>query len=81
MPDTRKACEEEDGQMGSAEEPIPASEYRRRETEILFGIELLLYRWELSEFILDEEAQIFRDRDGRAVLSRHCADRKRLFGE
>jgi len=80
MPGTRKACEEE-GQMDSAEEPIPASEYRRRETEILFGIELLLYRWGLSEFNFDEEAQIFRDRDGRAVLSRHRADRKRHFGE
>ena len=80
MPGTRKACEE-DGQMDSAEEPIPASEYRRGETEILFGMELLLYRWGLSEFNFDEEAQIFRDRDGRAVLSRHRADRKRHFGE
>ena len=66
--------------MGSTEEPTPTSEYRRREREILFGIELLLYRWGLSEFVFDEEAQVFRDRDGRVVLSRHHADRERLFG-
>lgn len=66
--------------MGSMEEPISRGEYRRRETEVLFGIELLLYRWGLSEFIFDEECQVFCDQDGRAVLSRHHADRDRLFG-
>ena len=70
----------EDFQMDSTEESIPTSEYRRREREILFGIELLLYRWGLSEFFFDEEAQVFRDGDGRVVLSRRHADRKRLFG-
>jgi hypothetical protein len=41
--------------VGSREKPISRGEYRRRETEVLFGIELLLYRWGLSEFIFDEE--------------------------
>lgn len=63
------------------EEPISRGEYRRSETEILFGIELLLYRWGLSEFVLDSERQIFFDQDGNEILSRHHADRDRLFGE
>jgi len=62
------------------EEPIPRGEYRRRETEVLFRIELLLYRWGLSEFAFDGEEQVFHDRERRAVLSRHHADRDRLFG-
>jgi hypothetical protein len=57
-----------------------ASEYRRREAEILFGIELLLYRQGLSDFALDEEGQVFRDPNGTAVLSRLYADRGRLLG-
>jgi hypothetical protein len=66
--------------VGSMEEPISRGEYRRKETEVLFGIELLLYRWGLSEFIFDEERQVFCDQDGSAVLSRCHADRDRLFG-
>lgn len=66
--------------MDGAEAPIPKSEYRRRETEILFGIELLLHRWGLSDFVLDEREQVFRDRDGRAVLSHLHADRGRFLG-
>lgn len=66
--------------MGSIEERISRGEYRRKETEILFGIELLLYRWGLSEFIFDEERQVFCDENGSAVLSRHQADRERLLG-
>jgi hypothetical protein len=54
------------------------SEYRRRETEILFEIDLLLLRWGVSKFIYDEEGQVFRDREGRTVLNRHHADRDRL---
>ena len=67
--------------MGSMEEPLSRGEYRRREVDILFEIELLLYRWDLSEFVFDEEQQVFCDQDGRAVLSRHHATRDRLFGE
>jgi hypothetical protein len=67
--------------VGSMEEPISRGEYRRKETEILFGIELLLYRWGLSEFTFDEEQQVFCDQDGNVVLSRRHADRYRLFGE
>lgn len=66
--------------MDGVESPISRSEFRRRETEILFGIELLLYRWNLSDLVLDESEQVFRDRDGRAVLSRLHADRGRLLG-
>ena len=39
------------------EETILRGEFRRRETEVLFGIELLLYRWGLSEFAFDEEGR------------------------
>ncbi len=67
--------------MGSMEQPISRGEYRRKETEVLFGIELLLYRWGLSEFNFDEERQVFCDKNSKVVLSRHHADRKRLFGE
>jgi hypothetical protein len=66
--------------VGGAEGPIPRSEFRRRETEILFAIELLLHRWGLSEFVFDEEGQVFRDREGKAVLSRHHADHGKLLG-
>ncbi len=67
--------------MGSMEEPISRGAYRRKEAEVLFGIELLLYHWGLSEFVFDEEQQVFCDHYGRVVLSRHHADRDRLFGE
>lgn len=66
--------------MDGADGSLSRIEYRRRETEILFGIELLLHRWGLSDFVLDEREQTFRDRDGRAVLSRLHADRGRLLG-
>lgn len=66
--------------MDGAGAQMPTSEYRRREAEILFGIELLLHRWGLSDFVLDEGEQVFRDRDGTAVLSRLHADRGRLLG-
>jgi hypothetical protein len=66
--------------MGGAEAPMARSEYRRREAEILFGIEMLLYRWGLSDYVLDEREQVFRDGEGRAVLSRLHADRSRLLG-
>lgn len=62
------------------EEPISRGEYRRKETEVLFGIELLLYRWGLSEFIFDVERQVFHDQDGRTVISRYHAERERLLG-
>ena len=67
--------------MRETERPMSRSEYRRKETEILFEIELLLHRWRISDFIYDEEGQVFRDREGRMVLGRHHADRHRLFGE
>jgi hypothetical protein len=67
--------------VGSVEEPISRGEYGRREVDILFEIELLLHRWDLSEFAFEEERQVFCDQDGRAVLSRHHAARDRLFGE
>ena len=66
--------------MGSMEQPISRGEYRRKETEVLFGIELLLYRWGLSEFNFDEERQVFCDKNSKVVLSRYHADRERLFG-
>ena len=71
---------EEGRSAGNMEETILRGEYRRRETEILFGIQLLLYRWGLSEVAFDEEGEVFRDREGKVILSRHYADRDRLSG-
>jgi hypothetical protein len=34
---------------------MPISEFRSREAEVLFEIELLLHRWGLSRFGYDEE--------------------------
>ena len=65
--------------MGSAKRPISRGEYRRRETQILFEIELLLHRWGLSKFVFDEEREVFRDRDGTTVLSRHYANQDMLY--
>ncbi len=70
----------EDRSAGNMEETILRGEYRRRETEVLFAIELLHYRWGLSEFAFDEEGEVFRDSEGKVVLSRHHADRDRLLG-
>ncbi len=64
--------------MGEEAQPLPGSEYRRTETEILFEIELLLHRWGVSDYIHDEEGQGCRDREGRAVLSCHHANRDKL---
>ena len=61
--------------MGEGERSMSRSEYRRRAREIHFEIELLLHRWGVSDFIYDEEGQVFRNREGRTVLSRHHADR------
>jgi len=55
--------------VGSIEEPISRGEYRRKETEILLRIELLLYRWGLSEFIFDEGRQVFCDENAVAQYS------------
>jgi hypothetical protein len=66
--------------VGEGERPMPRSEYRRRAREIHFEIELLLHRWGVSDFIYDEEGQVFRDREGRTVLTRHYAERDRTVG-
>jgi hypothetical protein len=36
--------------VDSTEQPMPISEFRRREAEVLFETELLLHRWGLSRF-------------------------------
>jgi hypothetical protein len=56
------------------------AEYYRRETEILFRMELLLHRWGLSEFVFDDKEQVFRDRDGMIVLGHHYANRGKILG-
>jgi hypothetical protein len=49
--------------VGSAERPTSRSEYRRKETEILFEIKLLLHYRGLSIFKFDDAEQVFRERD------------------
>ena len=51
-----------------------------KRTIVLFGIELLLHRWGPSEFVFDEEEQVFRDRKGKALLSQPHANGDKLFG-
>ena len=59
--------------------PVPRKELRRRQRAALFTIERAFWEEGVSEFVYDEEREVFLDTEGRVVLSRHYADR-RLFG-
>jgi hypothetical protein len=57
---------------------MPKWVQRRREREALFLIEWVFWEEGFSEFVYDEEREVFLDGAGRVVLFRHYADRRLL---
>jgi hypothetical protein len=51
---------------------------RRREAEALYRFEMILREMGLSDFVYDEEEDLFCFRDGRFAFSRHHIDTKLL---
>ena len=65
--------------MGSEEEwPIPPAELQRRQAQALYEIEMLFREEGVSDFVYDEEKDLFRFPDGRFAFSRTHADLKLL---
>jgi hypothetical protein len=64
--------------MGSQVWPIPPAELRRRQANALYEIEMLFREEGLSDFVYDEENDLFRFPDGRFAFSRTHADLKLL---
>jgi hypothetical protein len=60
--------------VGSQRWPIPAAELRRRRAKALYEIEMLFCEEGLSDFVYDEENDLFRFEDGRFAFSRTHAD-------
>ncbi len=58
--------------------PMPKWVQRRRERDALFLIEWVFWEEGFSEFVYDEEREVFLDGAGRVVLFRHYADRRLL---
>jgi hypothetical protein len=58
--------------------PVPRKELRRRQRAALFTNERAFWEEGVSEFVYDEEREVFPDAEGRVVLSRHYADRRLL---
>ena len=54
--------------------PLPQKILRQRQAEALYNIEMLMRAGGLSEFVYDEEKDLFRFPDGRFAFSRHHAD-------
>ncbi len=57
----------------------PRHHRRRREAEALYRFEMILREVGFSDFVYDEEEDLFRFRDGRFAFSRHHADTKLLW--
>jgi len=65
--------------VGSEEEwPIPPAELQRRQAQALYEIEMLFREEGVSDFVYDEEKDLFRFPDGRFAFSRTHADLKLL---
>jgi hypothetical protein len=64
--------------VASEEWPIPPAELRRRQANALYEIEMLFREEGLSDFVYDEENDLFRFPDGRFAFSRTHADLKLL---
>jgi hypothetical protein len=61
--------------IGAQEDwPVPPSEVRRRQAKSLYEIEMMLREEGLSDFVYDEEGDLFRFKDGRFAFSRRYAD-------
>ncbi len=57
----------------------PGQLRRRTEAEALYRFEMILREMGLSDFVYDEEEDLFRFRDGRYAFSRERADTKLLL--
>jgi hypothetical protein len=64
--------------MSSQRWPMPPAELRRRRAKSLYEIEMILREEGHSDFICDEEKDLFRFKDGRFAFSRSHADFKLL---
>ena len=58
--------------------PLPQKVLRRRQAEALYDIEMIMREEGLSQFVYDEEKDLFRFPDGRFAFSRHHADMRLL---
>jgi hypothetical protein len=66
--------------VNSQEWPEPSGQLRwRTEAEALYRFEMILREMGLSDFVYDEEEDLFRFRDGRYAFSRERADTKLLL--
>ena len=62
------------------EQPEPSAElHRQKEAEALYRFEMMLRAAGLSDFVYDEQENLFRFRDGRFAFSRVQADTKLLL--
>ena len=57
----------------------PGQLYKLREAEALYNLEMMLRKMGISDFVYDEEEDLFRFRDGRFAFSRRHADTKLLL--
>ena len=64
--------------MGSQTWPIPPEELQHRRDKFLYEIETILREEGLSDFIYDQENDLFRFKDGKFAFSRTHADMKLL---
>jgi hypothetical protein len=54
--------------------PLPKKEMTRRQAEALYHIEMTMREEGFSQFVHDEEKDLFRFPDGRFAFSRRYAD-------
>ena len=64
--------------MSSQQWPTPPAELRRRRAKALYETEVFFREEGLSDFVYDEEHDLFRFNDGRFAFSRTHADLKLL---
>jgi hypothetical protein len=64
--------------VGSQKWPIPPTELQRSRAKALYETEMFLREEGLSEYVYDEENDLFRFEDGRFAFSRTHADIKLL---
>jgi hypothetical protein len=66
--------------MDSQAWPEPSRQLgRRTEAEVLYRFEMMLREAGFSDFVYDEEEDLFRFRDGRFAFSREQADTQLLW--
>jgi hypothetical protein len=68
-----------DGSAQSEEPELTGQLRQRREAKALYEHEMILRHMGFSDFVYDEEEDLFRFSDGRFAFSRYDADRKLLW--